>query len=140
MSQEISFTVPLVPPSVNHYVKHTRSGRHYVTADAKAFKSAISIFCPLGSHVVGSMFEVEAVVYLGEGQRGDVDGFGKLILDGLAEAAVFQRNRPGHKSARFPIRQQLSDAYVTDFILRKRRDRKNPRTEITVRALTGVTQ
>lgn len=129
--KEIKFTVPLVPPGVNHYVKHTRSGRHYVTPDAKEFKNAI-VLLSCRQVVIGRSFEVEAVVYLGHKQKGDVDGFGKLILDGLAAAGVFQKAN-GRRPLVTPC--ELSDAHVTDLILRKRRDAQNPRTEITVRAL-----
>jgi crossover junction endodeoxyribonuclease RusA len=125
----LKLTIPLIPPDLNHYVRHTRDGRHYVTAESKAFKEAIGIFSA-GKYVLGRHFEVEAFIFLGKGQKGDVDGFSKLILDGLAKANVFCC--PIGKS-QTPCPQ--SDAYVTDLILRKRRDVANPRTEITVRVL-----
>jgi len=121
----ITFTVPLIPPGVNNYVRHTRSGRHYVTAEAKAFKEAL-ILCARRAAIKGKFFSVEATVYLGKKQKGDVDGFAKLILDALAEAGVFMH----HKKP-----QALSDAHVYDLHLRKRKDIENPRTEITVRAI-----
>ena len=116
--QELTIIVPLVPPSVNHYVKHTRNGRHYVTKEAKAFKEAIGLFSRgMLFDPVPSKYEVEIHIYLGVRQKGDTDNFAKVCLDGLTEAGFIH-----------------SDAAVTDLILRKRRDRKNPRTEITVRA------
>lgn len=129
--REISFTVPLTPPGVNNYVKHTRAGRHYVTADARAFKDAVVILAR-GQSVIGRDFEVEAIVYLGHKQKGDVDNFGKLILDALADAGVFQK-----ANLRRPLvtPTELSDAHVSDLILRRRRDAENPRTEITVKAV-----
>lgn len=127
----VSFTVPLVPPGVNNYVKHTRSGRHYVTAEAKAFKDAVVILAR-GHFVIGRDFEVEATIYLGHKQKGDVDNFAKLILDALADAGVFQK-----ANLRRPLvtPTMLSDAHVSDLILRRRRDAENPRTEITVKVL-----
>jgi crossover junction endodeoxyribonuclease RusA len=112
----LTITVPLVPPSVNHYVKHTRQGRHYVTREGRAFKEAVALFAR-GRQVRAKRYELEAAIYLGHGQRGDGDNFWKVIADGLVDAGVIR-----------------SDAAVTDWILRKRRDRGNPRTEITVRA------
>lgn len=112
---EISFTVPLVPPSVNHYWKHTRSGRHYVTSEGLRFKTALAVFARRRS-IRAKRYVLEAVIYLGHGQRGDGDNFWKAIADGLVEAGVIH-----------------SDAAVSDWILRKRRDRTNPRTEIIVR-------
>lgn len=115
----ITFTVPLIPPSVNHYVKHTKNGRHYVTAEATAFKNAISIFSkgkvrnPYSSGV-----SVEVAIYLGPGRKGDIDNFAKVCLDGLVEAGIIR-----------------SDAGVQTLIMHKDRDNANPRTEITVREL-----
>lgn len=131
MKTEISFTVPLIPPGVNNYVKHTRSGRHYVTAEAREFKNAV-VLLARGKVVIGRAFEVVAVIYLGHKQKGDVDNFGKLILDALADAGVFQK-----ANLRRPLvtPTAISDAHVSDLTLRRRRDAKNPRTEITVRAL-----
>jgi crossover junction endodeoxyribonuclease RusA len=114
----LSIIVPLVPPSVNHCWKHTRDGRHYVTAEGRAYKKAVVLFAR-GRQVRAKRYELEAVIYLGHGQRGDGDNFWKVIADGLVDAAVIH-----------------SDAAVTDWILRKRRDASNPRTEITVRAKT----
>jgi crossover junction endodeoxyribonuclease RusA len=113
----LTITVPLVPPSVNHYVKHTRTGRHYVTAEGRAYKQAVAIFAR-GQSLRAKRYELEAVIHLGHGQRGDGDNFWKVIADGLVEAGVIH-----------------SDAAVSDWILRKRRDRNNPRTEITVRGI-----
>ena len=114
---EISFTVPLVPPSVNHYVKHTRSGRHYVTKEAIAFKEATAIFAR-GKSISAKRYQVEIGVFLARGQRGDGDNFGKCILDSLVAAGVIH-----------------SDAAVKKLTIEKDRDWKNPRTEITVKAL-----
>lgn len=112
----LEFTVPLVPPSVNHYVKHTRSGRHYVTPEGRAFKKAVGLFVA-GRSVGARRYKLEATVFLGHGQRGDGDNFWKVIADGLVEAGAIH-----------------SDAAVDDWILHKRRDRKNPRTVIQVSA------
>lgn len=113
----ITFTVPLVPPSVNHYVKHTRSGRHYVTAEAKKFKEAVAIFAR-GRSVVAKEYEVQIGIYLPKNGRGDIDNFLKVTLDALVSANVIH-----------------SDAHIKDLAISKFRDAENPRTEITVTAL-----
>lgn len=112
---EVSFTVPLVPPSVNSYVRHSR-GRHYVTKEAQAFKEAIGI-CARGANCAAEEYQVEAHIYLGKGDRGDIDNFAKVILDGLVSAFVIK-----------------SDAAIRRLTLEKSRDWENPRTEITVKA------
>lgn len=115
---ELTFTVPgLTPPSGNDYVRHTRGGRHYVTQEAEAFKQAVALFSR-GKSVIAKRFGLEVWIYMGYGQRGDGDNFWKVLADGLVQAGVIH-----------------SDAAVDDWILHKRRDRTNARTEIRVYAL-----
>jgi len=117
MGAELRIMVPLVPPSVNMYVRHTRSGRHYVTAEGRSFKEAVVLLYRRAGRLDTRRYELEATVYLGRAQRGDGDNFWKVIADGLVEAGAIH-----------------SDAAVTDWIMHVRRDRANPRTEIIVRA------
>ena len=119
MSDILDFVVPLVPPSVNHYAKHTRTGRHYVTGEAEAFKQAVAVYSR-GRGIVGKSFAVKLVVVLGKGDRGDVDNFPKLILDGLAAAGVFLNKKL----------KPLTDAHV---------DRLEVRRDKTIRPEQGWT-
>jgi crossover junction endodeoxyribonuclease RusA len=100
---DLDFCVPLLPPSVNHYVKHTRTGRHYVTPEAKAFKAAIPI-CARHRWIRHEYYSVEIYVNLGKGDRIDLDNCAKVILDGLVEGG-----------------QIHSDAAVTCLVLHKKR-------------------
>lgn len=109
-----AITVPLTPPSVNHYVKHTRSGRHYVTKEAEDFKGMLKTFSR-HQRVRGKAYKCEVWIYLGAGQRGDIDNFAKLCLDALVHAEVID-----------------TDAKIVNLHLYKRRDIKKPRTEIVV--------
>lgn len=111
------FDVPLVPPSVNHYVKHTRQGKHYVTPEGKAFKAAVGIFAR-GQSVNSKNYALAVTVYFGKGQKGDGDNLWKCIADGLKEAGVIR-----------------SDAAVKQWIMNVDRDWENPRTEINVLAI-----
>jgi crossover junction endodeoxyribonuclease RusA len=103
----IGFCIESIPPSVNHYVKHTRSGRHIVSNEAKWFKDGLALVV---NHrfVLGKAFYVSLVVVLGKGDHGDVDNFPKLVLDGLSAAGAF-RNAKG---------EYLSDAYVEELLIR----------------------
>lgn len=112
---DLDFCVPLLPPSVNHYVKHTRSGRHYVTREAKAFKAAIPMCCS-NKQIRHKWYSIEIYVNLGKGDKIDLDNCAKVILDGLVEGG-----------------QIHSDAAVT--LLRLHKKRGNilaPSTCITV--------
>lgn len=116
--EQVYIKVPLVAPTVNMYVRHTRKGRHYVTAEAQAFKDALIIYARqqnATNRLGDGPYELEATVYLGKGGKGDGDNFWKCIADGLKEAQVIR-----------------SDAAVTDWIMHVRRDWAAPRTEIIV--------
>jgi Holliday junction resolvase RusA-like endonuclease len=99
----VVFTVPLFPPTVNHYWKEVmytgRDGYGHrgrkVSPEAKAFKDAVVIFAQ-GRTVAPEtdaerrkvQYRVEAHVYYGPGNRGDADNFGKAICDSLQYAGV----------------------------------------------------
>lgn len=112
---ELILIIPIEPPTVNHYVKHTRSGRHYVTREALAFKQAVAIVAA-GRSVEAKHYEVTYWVYQGKKSKGDVANYEKCIGDGLVDAGVIH-----------------SDSAIIDYHQHKRRDWANPRTEITVR-------
>jgi len=117
---EVTFTVPLVPPSVNHYKMRTRKGVTFVSKEAKAFKNAVCI-CGRGFAVEAEAYEVTVRIFLGSGKRGDIDNFLKCTLDGIVEAGVIQ-----------------TDAAITLLHAEKYRDKANPRTEITVKAIEPI--
>ncbi len=112
----ICFSVPLVPPTVNHYVKHTRAGAHYLTREATAFKDAVALFS--GNRAVsGKEFAVTITVYRAHGDRGDIDNYPKCVLDGL-KGHVFK-----------------SDAMVKRLTVILERDPRDPHTQIEVARL-----
>lgn len=121
----VKFTVPLVPPSVNHYWKfwvHRGVLCSGVTPEGKAFLQAVAIFAR-GQTLIDetktdyaikkTRYAVTYRVYLGEGDRGDLANFEKAIGDGLQKARVIH-----------------SDDAIDEYHQYKFRDRGNPRTEI----------
>lgn len=115
--KQVSFTVPLVPPSVNHYKMRTRKGVTFVSGEAKAFKQAVAIF-GRGQAVEAESYEVSLQIFLGKNGKGDADNFAKCCLDGLVEGGIIR-----------------TDAAINKLTIEKTRDWKNPRTEITVKAV-----
>lgn len=83
----VAFYVPLVPPGVNHYARHTRAGAHYQTGEAKAFKEAVAVLAR-GRGVRFESYAVCIAVYLAKGQRLDCDGGLKVTIDALEAAGV----------------------------------------------------
>ncbi len=110
---DLHFCVPLLPPTVNHYVKHTRTGRHYITKEAEAFMEAIPL-CAKQKRVRHKFYAIEIYVTLGPKTRLDLDNCTKVILDGLVKGG-----------------QIHSDAAVTGIFLHKKRGPES-RTCITI--------
>jgi hypothetical protein len=66
-TKEISFTVPLVPPSVNHYKKPRKFGRgFYVTKEAIAFKEAVALIARK-AQIRADAYGVVLFIWLGHG-------------------------------------------------------------------------
>jgi len=113
MSYPLEIILPMIPPSANHYVKHTRSGRHYITAEAKAFREAVVLFSR-GQQVRYPFYAMEIYLNLGPKQKQDLDNCAKVILDSLVLAEIID-----------------SDAKITCLTLHKKRH-KQPSTQITI--------
>jgi Holliday junction resolvase RusA-like endonuclease len=106
---------------VNGYVRHTRKGKHYVTKEALAFKSAIAVINQGRSAWNGKAscrYSVHVKVMLGKRQRLDVDNSPKCVLDALKDCGAIH-----------------SDAAVTALSVSMGRDALAPRTEIEVEAI-----
>ena len=132
--KQVAFTVPLVPPSVNHMYRtcyyrakngHAVKGRK-LTPAAVAFTDAVAIFAQ-GRTVAPETdaerrkvrYEVRVTVYLGPKQRGDADNFLKVSQDALQTCGVIH-----------------SDAFVYESkAIVVKNERHNPRTEYVVTRL-----
>ncbi len=114
---ELMFTVPLTPPSGNHYKQPRGAGGYFLTEEAQAFYSAVAIMAR-GRSLEAELYEVTMWVYLPPKARGDGDNFFKCGLDALERARVIH-----------------SDAAIVDYHLYKRRalSRAEERTEYTIR-------
>ncbi len=118
-----------IPPTVNHYKVPIIIRGHIsfkVTIQAKLFKTLVAYSARkvLGAEGRGCVrplnanklrYRLRLVVYLGKKQRGDIDNFWKVVMDGLKDCGAIH-----------------SDDAVFDHHGYKRRDRDRPRTEITV--------
>ena len=119
----IRFVVPMIPDSVNTYTRHAK-GRHFKSKRAQSFEAMLPLFVR-GQYVIGKRFEVHLLFVLGPRQHPDIDNLPKQVLDGLAGAGVF-RSAEGKRLTDNSVKRMIVD--LDD------EDRKNPRTEITVRA------
>lgn len=101
----ISFGVPMCPPSVNHYVKHFRNGRHAKTKEALTWEQEFALVVREelgGRFVIAKQFAVTLDICLGPKMRLDVDNGCKCALDAIAVNGLM-RNIKG---------ERLSDSHV----------------------------
>ena len=104
-----NFSVPLIPPSVNHYklprLKADLTRGFYVTKEAQAYIDAV---CVLSGRqpIAGRFFEVWIEYYLPAESflRNDADNFSKVSCDALTAAGLIP-----------------DDRYISDLHLAKRR-------------------
>lgn len=121
MTNTAEIEVPMLVPSVNHYVVHTRAGIHFKTKEAIAFRDAV-YFLSRGMAVHADEYEVSISLVLGKGVRLDIDNGSKLCLDALVYAGVIH-----------------SDAAVMDLRITKQRAEQSS-TKMQVRPFTGRTK
>lgn len=77
------------PPTVNHYWKHTKSGKHYVTQKGKAFQFEVRRIGKQVDRLLGAV-AVQVDVYLPDKRRRDIDNLLKALLDGLTASGVIE--------------------------------------------------
>lgn len=125
----VIFTIPLTPPSVNHYVTHG-GGHHRKSEEALAWERDFGIFARR-QYVVSDIarFKFTLEIYLAPRESGDVDNFPKCVLDCAAKHGMF-------RDAKL---REVSDAHVKNLqvlINDLPADRaKGPLTRITIEAL-----
>lgn len=88
---QLTFSVPLLPPSVNHYRKPRRGGGFFRVAEAIGFTDAVCIFSRK-QRVSGKFYQVELTFFLPPAKQrldsNDTDNFLKVALDAIATAGV----------------------------------------------------
>ena len=85
------FSVPMLPPSVNHYKQMRRGGGMYLTKQATAFADQ-TFLLSRGIMITGNFYEIDLTFYLGPKRQKlsshDLDNFIKVAIDALARAHV----------------------------------------------------
>jgi Holliday junction resolvase RusA-like endonuclease len=135
----LTFSIPLLPPSVNHYVSHgtktdrrsgARTAIHKKTPEAKAWERDFPLFSR-GQFITSQngRFAVTLIFTPGPKDSGDIDNRNKCTLDCIAKAGML-RNGKG---------EEMSDAWIKRLLVEIRdsqEDReRGPKTEITIEAL-----
>lgn len=81
MSDWLEIVLPY-PPSVNHYWRHTRNGRHYISEKGQAFRQQVVEICTQFDPFKGAVQTV-LQVYYPDKRRRDPDNLEKALWDAL---------------------------------------------------------
>jgi Holliday junction resolvase RusA-like endonuclease len=126
----IEFRLQLLPPSVNHYIRH-KGRNHRKSPEAMAWVNSFMAMLPAslrGCYVQGDVFSVSLEIFPGPDQRGDVDNYLKLPLDCIAQAGML----------RDPKGNECSDAKIKTlhvYVLDSPEDRaRGPEMRFQIRA------
>jgi Holliday junction resolvase RusA-like endonuclease len=106
----LEFSIPLVPPSVNHYKQPNGRGGWYVTKEANAFIDAVSyIGKPKAKTlpIAGMFYEVSLEIFVLRKKflRADSDNMEKVAFDALTAAGLIKDDRyiTLHHNRRIPV-------------------------------------
>lgn len=113
----IKYTIPFTPPSINKYIGRKNVWEY--RADKEEWKNLCVLFCKPKPKTPPSFAEVTLTFYFKDRRRHDADNYQKMILDGLVSAGVIQDDDFDHCVVK------CVGGY----------DKKNPRTEIEIKAL-----
>ena len=88
MSDYLELALPY-PPSVNHYWRHTRSGKHYISAEGKAFRVDVLKICRLFDPFVGAV-KIKMEVFYPDKRERDPDNLQKALFDALTASRLIK--------------------------------------------------
>lgn len=88
MSDWLEIALPY-PPSVNHYWRHTRSGKHYISEKGRAFRAETVKICQQFDPFIGPVQTVLQVYYPDKRSR-DPDNLEKALWDGLKAGGLIE--------------------------------------------------
>lgn len=123
----LSFSVPLVPPSVNHYKLPNGRGGYYVTKEAQAFIDAVCMISRPKAKtlpIAGKYYHVTLTVYVRRAMfhRLDSDNMEKLLFDALTKSGVIRDDRyvTYHTHKRTPV--ELAAQERTEYVVTGREE------------------
>ena len=88
MSDYLELALPY-PPSVNHYWRHTRSGKHYISAEGKAFRAEVLEICRLFDPFAGAV-KIKMEVFYPDRRERDPDNLQKALFDALTASGLIK--------------------------------------------------
>ncbi|OBX05745.1 endodeoxyribonuclease RusA [Gallibacterium genomosp. 3] len=86
MSDWVELCLPY-PPSVNHYWRHTRQGRHYISKTGKEFREKVLNICSQFDRIAGTV-QMQIDVYYLDNRERDPDNLQKALFDALTASGI----------------------------------------------------
>ena len=90
MSEWLEIELPY-PPSVNHYWRHTRNGRHYISEKGRAYKAEVSRICRQFDSFKGAV-KVQLLVYYPDQRKRDPDNLHKALWDAVTASGLIEED------------------------------------------------
>ncbi|TCJ96166.1 crossover junction endodeoxyribonuclease RusA [Volucribacter psittacicida] len=109
------------PPSLNHYWRHTRQGRHYISKAGKTYRDAVLMAC-VKEKPFQSQVSIHIDVFVPDNRKRDPDNLWKVVLDSLTQANIIEDD-----CWQVVPRQSIDVVAV---------DKHNPRLVVTIKELT----
>ncbi|TYA25077.1 RusA family crossover junction endodeoxyribonuclease [Aggregatibacter actinomycetemcomitans] len=88
MSDWLEICLPY-PPSVNHYWRHTRSGRHYMSEAGRKFKAQAVEICKQFDPFFGAV-AICLDVYYPDNRNRDPDNLFKVLCDSFVSSGLIE--------------------------------------------------
>lgn len=90
MSDWLEIAFPY-PPSVNHYWRHTRNGRHYVSERGRRYRADVVKICKEFEPFKGAV-QVQLLVYYPDKRKRDPDNLHKAFWDAITESGLIEED------------------------------------------------
>lgn len=90
MSDWLEIALPY-PPSVNHYWRHTRSGKHYISDKGRAYKAEVKRICGKFGPLNGAV-KVQLLVYYPDKRQRDPDNLHKALWDAVTSSGLIEED------------------------------------------------
>lgn len=89
MPEPLQITIPVLPPTVNHYMNH---GSHKRTPRSNKFLDDFAVFAK-GKVFTAEYYSIDLIFRIHHLFKVDVDNLSKLVLDGLTTCGVIRDDR-----------------------------------------------
>lgn len=117
MSDWLEIALPY-PPSVNHYWRHTRNGRHYISERGRAYKADVAKICRECDPFKGAV-QVQLAVFYPDKRKRDPDNLLKALWDALVSSGLIEED---HNQILVDVRIKTAGIRKEGMILMKIRE------------------